>query len=411
MDQAGYQKRMKRVMDAVALTEGDRVPFIPSMNNFYALHYGVTIEDAMTDCRNLSSAMLRYTEDYDPDVVYSPGAFFPIDAMETAGYQNAKWPGKYWNLPENTPYQYIDSSFLGEDDYDQYLKDPSAFLLHTVLPGKYKAFQGLRMLNIPGMCGQSILTLAALGIPEVQETLKSMLMVGQQVQTAISRSTELEMQLVQRGYPVYGGASGSISFDDFADNVRGLLDTCMDIVTDPEPVNEAMTRWEEATIPAAVALAKMAHQSFAFIPLHCGTDNFMSRENYVKYYWPHLKRMMLAYIDAGVTPFVFCEGKYSTRLDIISDVPKGKVVYYFEDIDMREAKKALGNSACIAGAFPTQLLMPGHKTEEVVYKVQEMMENCASGGGFIMSNSLALDHVDPKLMHAWRDATEKYGCF
>jgi len=30
--------------------------------------------------------------------------------------------------------------------------------------------------------------------------------------------------------------------------------------------------------------------------------------------------------DMGITPYVFCEGKYNTRLEILSDVPKGKVV-------------------------------------------------------------------------------------
>ncbi|MGN0268194.1 MAG: uroporphyrinogen decarboxylase family protein [Lachnospiraceae bacterium] len=411
MNEAGFQERMKRVMSAVSLSEGDRVPFIPSMNNFYALHYGVTIQDAMTNCKNLTEAVKQYTKDYDPDVVYSPGAFFPIAPMETAGYQNAKWPGSYWNLPQNTPYQYIDKSFLGEDDYDTYLKDPSAYLIQNVLPGKYKNFQGLRMLNIPGLCGQSILSMAALGLPPVQETLKAMMTVGQQVQDALHQSAEVVMQIVEMGYPVYGDAVASMAFDDFADNVRGLLDTCMDIVADPEPVHEAMTRWGDATIPAAVALAKMTHQDFAFIPLHCGTDDFMSKENYMKYYWPHLKRLITAYVDAGITPFVFCEGKYNTRLDIIADVPKGKVVYFFENTDMKEAKRILGNTACISGAFPSQLLMEGHKPEEVERKVQEMMDSCAAGGGFIMSNSLALDNADPRLMHAWREATEKYGTY
>ena len=185
----------------------------------------------------------------------------------------------------------------------------------------------------------------------------------------------------------------------------------MDLVTDPEPLNEVLTRWGDVSIPAAVETARMTHQQFVFIPLHCGTDNFMSPDNYNKYYWPHLKRLLLALIKAGLTPFVFCEGHYDTRLETIRDIPKGKVIYSFESVDMKNAKRILGDTACIAGGFPTSLLMEGHKPEDVENKVKEMMDICAPGGGFIMSNSVALDYVEPALMHAWRNATEKYGTF
>lgn len=410
--QTAYDARLKRVMDAVALREGDRVPFVPTVNNFYALHYGITIQDAMTNVLVLKDAIQTYLQEYDPDLVYSPGgSFFPIAPMETVGYTNAKWPGAYWNLPENTPYQYIDSSYLGEDDYEQYLRDPSDFLMRHVLPQKFKNLAGLSMMNLPAFCGQAIYSLAALGLPQVQQTLQTMLTAGRQITEALERAAQMSAAIVEAGYPVFADAAASCPFDDFADNVRGLLDTCMDILEDPDAVNDALDRWGDMTIPAAVELAKRSHQNFAFIPLHCGTDNFMSTANYEKCYWPHLKRLMMAYIDAGITPFVFCEGSYNNRLHTIADIPKGKVIYAFEKVDMKTAKAVLGDTACIAGAFPTLLLMNGHKPEEVRDKVKEMMDICAPGGGFIMSNSVALDDVDPALMHAWRDATEQYGKF
>ena len=51
-----------------------------------------------------------------------------------------------------------------------------------------------------------------------------------------------------------------------------------------------------------------------------------------------------------------------------------------------------------------------HKTPaEVEDEVKRMLDILAPGGGFISSNSVALDYVSQENMHAWRDAIEKYG--
>lgn len=154
--------------------------------------------------------------------------------------------------------------------------------------------------------------------------------------------------------------------------------------------------------------AKMAHQEYVFIPLHCGVDNFMSVENYEAHYWPSLKRCIDELTAAGLTPVIFCEGKYHTRLDIIKNVEPGKVIYCFEDVDMVEAKKKLGDKACIAMGMNTSTLM--HKTpQDVEDEVKRTLDILAPGGGYISANSVALDYVSSENMHAWRDAIEKYG--
>lgn len=402
--------RSMRVQTAVACAQPDRVPFIPTTNNFNALHYGVSIEAAMRDNRVLIPAVQQYLKEYDPDLFNTP-AFFPIQPMETAGYTNAKWPGPYYGLPENTPYQYVDACYLQDDEYGTYLKDPTAFLVQRVLTGKYKNFSALAYLSAPVLCGPSILSLAPLGIPAVKETLLNMIKTGEQVQEALAGATALAMSAVEAGYPVFGASTICNPFDDFADNVRGLLDACMDVVTDPELVLEAVMRWGDVTIPNAVMLAKMMHQQYVFVPLHCGMDNFMSLENYQKVYWPPLKRLLHALIDAGLTPLVLCEGKYDTRLETIVDVPRGKVIYFFENVDMERAKEILGGTACIAGGMPTQLLMAGGAPQKVRDQVKRMMDICAPGGGYVMSNSLALDHCERELMEAWHEATVDYGTY
>ena len=58
--------------------------------------------------------------------------------------------------------------------------------------------------------------------------------------------------------------------------------------------------------------------------LHRGADGFMSLNQFETFYWPGLKKIILALIDAGLTPFVFFEGDFTSRLEYLTELPKGK---------------------------------------------------------------------------------------
>jgi hypothetical protein len=329
--------------------------------------------------------------------------------MEAAGAKNLRWPGGYWGLPLDTPYQYVDKSFLEDDsDWDSFIKDPAAFLIRKVLPGRYKALEGLSMLSIHSLCSQAPLSLAGAAIPPVKAALQSLVSSAELALSAIGEMTEIASHAKNLGYPIWGNTVAVTSFDEFADCIRGMMPALVDLHDDPKRLNEALTRWADVTIPNYMAQAKAMHAKYGMIPLHCGVDEFMSTDNYNKYYWPHLKRLIMAYIEIGVTPIVLCEGKYSTRMETLSDVPKGKVIYVFEQVDMKRAKDILGNTACIAGGMPTQYLISG-STQRTIDETKRAIDACAPGGGYIMSNSLALDNIDHRLMEAWYETTVTYG--
>ncbi|MDF2511218.1 MAG: hypothetical protein K0S04_1084 [Herbinix sp.] len=402
--------RSNRIQTIVNCGIPDKVPFIPTINNFYAIGYGITIQDAMTDNKCLIPALDQYLKQYYPDLVYAP-TFFPIKPMEFAQYTNARWPGAYHNLPENTPYQYLDKEFLGDDEYDEYLKDPTAFLMKKMLSKRYKAFAGLEFLSIPAICGQAIYTLAPLAMPPVRMALENMIKTGELVMESLQDLATVTLHIINKGFPIFGGAVASNPFDDFADNIRGLLATTTDLLTEPELVKEAVDRWAEVSIPAAIANAKMQHSTSLFIPLHCGMDNFMSPANYDKYYWPPLKKLILSCVEADITPIIVCEGKYDTRFETLSDVPKGKVMYMFEDVDLKRAKEILGGIACIGGGMETQLLMKGSSKEKVEDAVKRTLELCAPGGGFFLTNTLALDNVEHEYLQTCVETLDKYGVY
>ncbi len=401
--------RNNRIQTAVRREKPDRVPFMPTFQNFYALGYDTTIYEAMKDLKSVIPAMEKLLEQYDPDLLYVPG-FFPIDVMERAGAKNLRWPGEYWGLPLNTPYQYVDASFIEDDeDWDRFINDPTAFLLQKVLPGRYQALEGLSLLNVHAMCSQAPLGFGPLGmIPPLRQSLQSLLEIADISAKAMADMTAIAMRGVELGYPIWGNFCVMSPFDEFADCVRGIVPSLMDLLSDPERFDLAVERWGDVTIPAAIGQGKMMHAQYCFVPLHCGVDSFMSTETYEKHYWPPLKRLISALIGAGFTPIVLCEGSYHSRLEVLCDVPKDKVIYGFEDVDMKRAKDIVGKVACIAGNYPTQHLISG-SIERVIDETKRMIDVCAPGGGYIMSNSLAVDNADHRLVEAWYETTIGYG--
>ena len=399
-------QRGMRVQTAVSLHEPDRVPFIPTWNNFYQLEYGVSFQDSMTDPFTLNAALDHLLDRYEPDLVYMP-TVFPIPAMERAGSTQCRFPGPYHNLPADTPYQYIDKQFLQDEDYDAFLKDPDWFLFQKVLPQKYANFGGVALLNPPAMCNSVIYSLGVLGAPPVQETLKAMLDTGSLVMENLGKCAAQAQHTVERGFIPFGGATIMTPFDEFADHIRGIMEACMDCIEEPERLEAALEICSRH-IPTFIANAKMQHAEYMFIPLHCGVDDFMSLENYKRFYWPGLKKVILASIDAGMTPIVICEGKYRTRLEVLADVPKGKVIYFFEEVDLVKAKQILGDVACIGGGMPTEYLMMGDK-QRVIDHTKGMIDLLAPGGGYIMTNTIAIDQVKTENLEAWKDTLFDYG--
>ena len=406
---AEFEARDRRVRTAVALGTPDRVPFVPTMGNLAALEYGVTIRAAMEDQRAVIPALDRMLEDMKPDYFYTLD-FFPKSALDILRPVNINYPGKTDAFGDNFTYQVADRTFLEDDDYDAFLQDPTAFLLHKVLAEKYEALGGLKLLDAYSLSGATAMGFAAFAAPPLAGALEAMLAAGRETQKYIETSVAVNMHLIGQGYPIWGHAITSAPFDAFADNIRGLVNTVMDMRSDPELLLQAVDRFTDVLINGAIARAKMVHADTMFIPLHLGMDEFMSPADYEQFYWPSLRKMICALVGAGITPFVFCEGNYASRLECIRDVPRGKVVYLFEKMDMARAKRALEGVACVAGNMSTTTLLCG-TPKQVEEETRRLLDLCAPGGGYIMSNDISLDNCKRENLAAWYEAVEKYGAY
>jgi uroporphyrinogen-III decarboxylase len=147
-----------------------------------------------------------------------------------------------------------------------------------------------------------------------------------------------------------------------------------------------------------------------FIPLHKGADGFLSDEQFEKFYWPTLRKVMLGLIEEGCVPNPAAEGGYNSRLKVVKDLPKGKTLWMIDRSDMVKAKETLGENACLLGNVSSAMLHLG-TPQEVRDYVKNLIDTAGKGGGLIVSNGAFFDHAKPENVKAMVDFTKEYGVY
>jgi uroporphyrinogen-III decarboxylase len=184
----------------------------------------------------------------------------------------------------------------------------------------------------------------------------------------------------------------------------------LDIYRQPDKLLEAMEAITPLMIKMGVAAAQMTGKPIIFMPLHKGADGFLSDEQYEKFYWPTLRKVMLGLVEEGCVPNPAAEGGYNSRLKVVQDLPKGKTLWMIDQSDMARAKETLGQNACLLGNVPSAMLQLG-TPDEVRDYAKKLIDTAGRGGGFIMSNGAFFDHAKPENVKAMIDVTKEYGIY
>ena len=407
-----FKERTRRVEDAVQLKVPDRVPFAPFLTFFPVKYAGISFEEAMHDYDKLALAVKKIVLDFQPDVypdVFRILAWGPT--LEILDYKQLVWPGHGGN--PNVTYQFVEGEYMKVEEYDAFLSDPSDFLLRVFLPRAYGALEPLKMLRPLSWAWyiRMVPYVSVFGIPEVAGALESLIKAGAEAQRMISKTTELTKEMESLGFPRQFVSSANAPFDYMGDYLRGTRGIMLDMYRNPDKLLEATEKLLPIIIEQATSVTKIAGVNRVFIPLHKGLDGFMSPEQFKTFYWPTLKKLMLALIDAGLTPNPFFEGDCTSRLEIIGDIPRGKAVYWFERTDLVKAKEVLGDRVCIEGGVPSSLLITG-TPEDVKAYCKKLIDVVGKGGGFIMNGDVGIpDEAKIENVRAMADFTREYGVY
>lgn len=365
----------------------------------------------MYDYGKLNMAYKKFLLDFEPDVNMGNVGPGPGKLFEILDYKLYSWPG-HGVAPEQS-YQCNEGEYMKADEYDALIQDPSNFFSSTYLPRAFGALDGFKMLpNLTGIL--EIFGVAfnfiPFGLPPVQATYKALFEAGAEALKWVEAVGAFSGEAVGLGFPTAFGGFTKAPFDTIGDTLRGTRGIMLDMYRQPDKLLEAMDRLTPIMIKMGVGAAQMNGHPLIFIPLHKGADNFLSDEQFKKFYWPTLRKVMMGLIDEGVVPMPAAEGYWNTRLEVMQDLPKGKTLWMIDQSDITEAKKTLGKVACLFGNVSSASLALG-TPQEVRDYVKKCIDVAGKGGGYIVSNGAFFDHAKAENVKAMVDTAKEYGVY
>jgi len=408
-----YQRRVQRLKDVCQLKKPDRVPCILNVGGAIAEYAGVTHGEMMYDYGKAARAVLKFNLDFQPDYQVS-GNFMPGKVFDRLGCKTYRWPGN--SLPMDTTFQMVEGEYMGADEYDLLIADPESFYMRTYMPRVFKALEGWRMLpTFFGSMEMPMLPLltGVVGMPPVQQAFQAFLEAGQATMEWIGASAQVGGQVMaQLGATSSMGAFTKAPFDIIGDTLRGTRGIMLDMYRQPDKVLAAADRLVPIAIQMGVQGALISQNPIVMIPLHKGADGFMSNEDFAKFYWPSFKALLLGLINEGVVPFLFVEGGYNQRLDIIAEsgLPAGKTMWMFDQTDMVAVKEEFGGWACFGGNVPASLFHAG-TPQQIEDYAKNLIDTVGQDGGYFLSPGAVIDQARPENLKAFINVAREYGVY
>ncbi len=407
-----FSERSKRLQDAMYLKQPDRIPIQLFLSYMLAEMYGVTRqeqhENAEKEMEMLEKAALYFQPDCIAGVFNNPG---PSKAV---GDRMTKFPG--YGLGPNGSFQFVEREYMKGEDYDAFIDDPADWSIRKYWPRVFSELKGLALLPPLGTAAfgtYSLSNLAGLKAPPLAKALRALSQAIKAQAVAQERIVQTTQRLKELGFaPVpFGGFALLAPFDFMSDALRGMKGSMMDMYRRPQKLLAAQEKVLRFQLEHAVDLSRATGINTAFIPLHRGSDGFMSLPQFEEFYWPQYKALIERLVEAGIMPFVFYEGIWNQRLEYLAQLPKGKTVGWFQASDIFKTKEIVGDTMCIAGGMPNSLLKAG-TSEEVRERTIRLCTEVGKGGGFIMSTGVGeMEGSKPELVKVWVDTTKEFGVY
>ena len=410
--EGSYRERITLLKDAIQLGKPPaRIPVCPSAGFFPMEAAGISMYDAMYDYQALGRAWVSYHQAFAPDAYNSPITIVPGRVLDTLDLKSYQWPGH--GVSKEREYQYVEAEYMKAEEYRDLIDDPTAFFLNVYLPRVFGALNSFTTFPLLPPVNE-IPLVAPMVLPFGAETMKAALnclvRAGEEALRWRTAVREIGETVMGKGFPAFSGGFTKAPFDVIGDSLRGTKGIMLDMFRHRDALKEACERLIPSMIQCAVAACRATGHIMPFIPLHKGADGFMSQEQFKTFYWPSLRKLIVGLVNEGLVPQLFAEGGYNSRLEIISDAPKGKVVWWFDRTDMKEAKETVGKVACLAGNVPLDLLCTGTPDEVKAY-CKELIDVAGRDGGFILSSGAGLQGSKPENVKAMIDFSREYGVY
>ena len=260
--------------------------------------------------------------------------------------------------------QHPNTHMMEPEEYDEFIKDPLAFIVEKGFPRVYK---NLDFNNNPAL---AILTLSIAEKRSADTSAKSF---------SVSKALDEKYGYCQ--IPKVPG--GYAPMDILTDELRSFSGMLVDLRRRREKVIEAVEAFSPINYWDCLPedLEHISRYGAGSNSLHMAT--FMRPKDFQEIYWPAYKRQVESLASEGIRCLAFLEEDWTNLLDYVYELPVGTEVM-LEKADPKLAKEKLGKKHILCGGFPIEYLSQLTK-EEAADKAKEFIDIMAPGGNYIFS--------------------------
>lgn len=408
-----YQERNKRINDAIRLKIPDRVPVEMSFGYFPARYMKMPTSVVYYEPDRWLAAVKQTVIDFEPDGLFYIQALAPGKAMEILDPKTTKWPGH--GVSTEFGNQAVEGEWMKPNEYDLLMNDPTDFLLRVYLPrvvGAMEPFAQFPQLASGGFGYDAAMRLAQFLVkPEVAQAIERLQRAAREWAEWQKKIPNLAREVEALGFPVATGpGGGGAPFDQVMNSLRGMPGTMTDMFRQPDKLLELIDYFLKRSLARIAAMPKREDSPRAFMATHRGSDGFMSLKQFEKFYWPGLKKIILAVIEKGIVPCIFFEGDWTSRLEYLLELPKGKLMAHLDSTDIFKAKEILNGHICLRGNVPGSVLTAG-SVQDVKDYCKKLIDVVGKDGGLVVCPRVVPDMAKPENLHAMIDFTKEYGVY
>jgi uroporphyrinogen-III decarboxylase len=251
---------------------------------------------------------------------------------------------------------------------------------------------------------------ASLAMPEIAGALEALQKAATQAMKWLTHVREEMQTITSLGFPDILGGHAAAPFDVIGDWFRGTRGIMTDMYRHPDKLLETMEKLVPIQVSMGTSLSRRMGKPVVMLMLHKGLDSFMSNEQFKTFYWPTLRKVLLGIIEEGLVPMPLFEGSYTSRLEIIQDIPRGKAIYWFEEVDIYKAREILGDTVCFRGNVPGSLLYAG-TPQQIRDYVKELIDVVGKDGGLMVDSGIWFDEARHENVKDMVDFTKEYGTY
>ncbi|WKY45149.1 uroporphyrinogen decarboxylase [Eubacteriaceae bacterium ES2] len=255
--------------------------------------------------------------------------------------------------------QHPEMHSMEQDEYDEFIADPYAFMVEKALPRIYKSLDG-----DPRKASMNLTKAFA----SFEDYKKSQLMT----------MGKLSVQYGYSNLPT-GGVTEA-PYDFVADLLRSFSGISMDIRRCPDKIMEA----SEAILPymKKCAVSKMSsNYGRTMIPIHMPA--FMNNKQFEKYWWPSFYKLIEYIVDCGSNCWLLLQGDMMRYIELFNELP-GRQEIRHETGDMADAVKRTSTKHIISGFYPVTMLQTATKEQCIDY-AKETIDVMGINGNFIFN--------------------------